>query len=148
MQLLRTWSSFHNYVPIFFCCSIYGFADLVETIETVLPLLTQIQSPELYSLPLPSSATNHTPHSTTQDHTASYRMAKATMDAIEKCRKEVPGHLEANQTCWVAQWGRVEQKWWPVVLSQHWVTTTLNNIRKTRYSVGVQWGSILHPWSK
>jgi selenocysteine lyase/cysteine desulfurase len=73
---------------------------LVESVESVLlSLLTQIPSPDLYNLAPPSSpsATSHTPHSTAQDHTASYRTAKATMDAIENCREEVPGNLEANQ---------------------------------------------------
>ena len=80
--------------------SVNRFGDLVESIESVLlSLLTQIPSPDLYNLAPPSSpsATSHTPHSTTQDHSASYRTAKATMDAIENCREEVPGHLEANE---------------------------------------------------
>lgn len=75
----------------------YRFDDLVESIESVLlPLLTQIPSPDLYNLAPPSfPSSSHTPHSTIQDHTA--RLAKATMDAIENCKEEVPGYLEANQ---------------------------------------------------
>ena len=73
------------------------FNDLVESIESVLlPLLTQIPSPDLYNLAPPSSPSkSHTPHSTTQDHAD--RITKATMDAIENCKEEVPGHLETNQ---------------------------------------------------
>ena len=88
-------------INIDYFSSVNRFGDLVESIEAVLlPLLTQVPSPDLYNLAPPSSTShtpNHTHHSTTRDHSASYRTAKATMDAIENCREEVPGRLEANE---------------------------------------------------
>ena len=73
----------------------YRFDDLAESVESVLlPLLTQLPSPDLYNLAPPSPSSNHTPHSTEQEHTA--RLAKATMDAIDNCKEGVPGYLEAN----------------------------------------------------
>ena len=74
------------------------FDNLVESIESVLvPLLTRIPSPDLYNLTPPtSSSPSHTPHlNSAQVRTA--RLTKATTDAMDNCKEEIPGYLEANE---------------------------------------------------
>ena len=74
------------------------FDDLVESIESVLvPLLTQIPSPDLYELAPPTSSPSHTPHSNSA-HVRTARLTKAKTDAIDNCKEEIPGYLEANKT--------------------------------------------------
>ena len=65
----------------------------------VIPLLTQLPSPELYSNPPPSPSTpttNHTPGNT--PHQSNKRTAtmlmKRTLDAIVNCRDQLPSLLD------------------------------------------------------
>lgn len=73
---------------------------MAESIESLLvPLLTQIPSPELYTVPTPSSnnTPNHTPrHTPHWAHNKRAILTKAILDAIDNCKDQLPSRMEGD----------------------------------------------------